>query len=108
VNVYANGGDGTFTGPITYRIGPNPLSVAAGDVSGDGLVDLVVASSYFNTASVLTNQGAGTFAARLDYSAGLTPYSVALGELNGDGRTDLVLTDFGSNTVSLLFSSCAP
>src|SRR5205807_1568483 len=90
-----------------------PLSVAAGDLNGDGRPDLAVANYGANTVSVLLNTtapGAATpsFAPRLDFPTGTNPFSVAIGDLNGDGRPDLAAANCGANTVSVLRNTTAP
>jgi hypothetical protein len=66
-----------------------PMSVAVGDLNGDGRPDLVTAN-FFDGLSVLLGNGDGTFQAKRDYATGSGLYSVAVGDLNGDGRPDLV------------------
>jgi FG-GAP repeat len=46
--------------------GAGPVSVAVGDVNGDGKPDLAVANQDDGTVSVLISQGNGTFAAAVD------------------------------------------
>jgi hypothetical protein len=71
--------------------------VATGDINGDGKLDLVVANSNVNTASVLLGNGDGTFQAAQSVPV---PYfytnAVAVGDLNGDGKLDLFVTQ-GTN-----------
>jgi hypothetical protein len=55
VTVLLGQGDGTFRDAIVYGAGVNPLSVAVGDVNGDGQPDLVFSDNFANTAVVLMN-----------------------------------------------------
>jgi hypothetical protein len=55
VTVLLGRGDGTFRNSMVYGAGINPLTVAVGDVNGDGLPDLVFADTLANTAVVLLN-----------------------------------------------------
>jgi hypothetical protein len=55
VTVLLGRGDGTFRNSIVYGAGNNPLSLAVGDVNGDGQPDLVLADTLANTAVVLLN-----------------------------------------------------
>lgn len=80
--------------------GEQPMSVAVGDLNGDGKPDLVVANmsainSYPNgEVSVLLGRGDGTFRTAATYaSGGNEALSVALADLNGDGKLDLVVAN---------------
>src|SRR5262249_18499202 len=72
------------------------MSVAIGDLNGDGMPDLAVTNFFANSVSVLVNTtvaGANTasFAARQDFATGSLPDSVALADFNGDSVPDLVI-----------------
>jgi VCBS repeat-containing protein len=68
-----------------------PQEVAAGDVDGDGLADLVTANNYGGSISVLINQGDGTFASPVSYSlGGGGPHTVSLVDLDGDNVLDAI------------------
>jgi hypothetical protein len=82
--------------------------VAIGDVSGDGLPDLVTADTGSNGVSVLLGNGVGQFQARVGFGTGLRPYSVAIGDVSGDGQTDLVTANVFANTVSVLRNITEP
>jgi hypothetical protein len=70
LGVRLGNGDFTFQSPRTYRVGPGPgagaLSLAVGDVHGDGYPDIVVADRNFDYVAVLRNQ---PNAARLQVNA---------------------------------------
>ncbi len=81
VSVLLGKSDGTFQAPITYSSGGYGLvSVAIGDVNGDGRPDLVVSNFCQNDncstidgpgdVSVLLGNGGGTFQAPVSYSSG--------------------------------------
>jgi hypothetical protein len=80
----------SFAAPRSYPAGPDPVSVAIGDLNGDGKLDLATANTTAGTVSVLLNGGDGSLRAKVDYSSGSNPASVAIGDLNGDGKADLV------------------
>jgi hypothetical protein len=75
------------------------MSVAIGDVNGDGHPDVVVANICQSSTdcdtggvSVLLGNGDGTFQAPVSYgSGGFFGSSVAIADLNGDVRPDLVV-----------------
>jgi hypothetical protein len=103
--VHLGNGDGTFNARTDYETGTpgsNLVSVALGDVSGDGLPDLVVTNGSFNFVSLLPGHGDGTFGQRIDFGVGVFPTSVRMGDLDEDGHLDLVVTNSTSNTVSIL------
>jgi FG-GAP repeat len=51
----------------SYASGAGPVSVAVGDLNGDGKPDLVTANLYANTISVFLNRAGGSFKPRRDY-----------------------------------------
>ncbi|MCY2993082.1 MAG: FG-GAP-like repeat-containing protein [Planctomycetota bacterium] len=101
--VIPTGGD-LFCSTPTYSSGGGyPVSVAVGDLNGDGRADLAIANNDSNTVGVLLSQAGGTFAAATTYgSGGNAPRSVAIRDLNGDGRVDLAVANSDSNTVGVL------
>jgi uncharacterized protein (TIGR03118 family) len=88
VSVLPGNGDGTFGPPAAFATGPNPGSVAVGDLTGSGKVDIVTGNSA--SVSVLLGNGDGTLAAPTTYVAAYGAGSVAVGDVNGDGKLDLV------------------
>jgi hypothetical protein len=105
VSVLLNRGDGSFGAKVDYATGHFPVSIAIGDLNGDGKPELVTANGDANSVSVLLNRGDGSFQAKLDYAAGLQPGSVAIGDLNGDGKPELATANGGSNSVSVLLNT---
>jgi hypothetical protein len=88
---------------INYPVTAVPVSVAVGDLNGDGQLDLAVANTDSTSGlSVLLNLGGGVFSPSVDYAAGPSPQSVAMGDVDGDGRADLVVANRDSGEVSVL------
>jgi hypothetical protein len=101
VSVLLNKGDGSFQAKVSYATGHSPVSVAIGDLDGDGKGDLATANEEHGV-SVLLNRGDGSFQPRRDYAGGDTPHAVAIGDLNGDGKADLATVN--DNTLSVLLN----
>jgi FG-GAP-like repeat/FG-GAP repeat/PASTA domain len=97
----------SFAPARNYATGRAAVSVAIGDLNGDGKLDLATANANYGgagTVSVLLNRGEGSFRAKVDYRTGRTPASVAIGDLNGDGKPDLVAANSSNHTVSVLLN----
>src|SRR4029453_11386834 len=96
-----------------FATGVGPVSVAVGDLNGDGKPDLVVANFNSNNVSVLLNKtlpgaSALSFAQKQDVATSEGPIYVTTGDLNGDGKLDLAVVDLLVNTVSVLLHTTAP
>jgi FG-GAP-like repeat/PASTA domain len=107
VSVLLNRGDGSFKAKRDYTTGgpySHSISVAIGDLNGDGKPDLAVANWGADSVSVLLNRGDGSFQRKLDYATGGGPHSVAIGDLNGDGKPDLATANDKANSVSVLLN----
>ena len=104
VSVLVGNGDGTFQAAVSYGSGGSlALSVAVGDVNGDGKPDLVVTNFGSYTVSVLLGNGDGTFQTAVSYgSGGVNAWSVAVGDVNGDAKPDLVVTNLTGGVGVLL------
>jgi FG-GAP-like repeat/Abnormal spindle-like microcephaly-assoc'd, ASPM-SPD-2-Hydin len=91
VFVFIGNGDGTFQDGVKFKSGGNqtPRGLAAGDLNGDGKLDIVVSNTSGNGLYVLLGNGDGTFQTPLSAGTLDTP-SLALADLNGDGKLDIV------------------
>ncbi|MDX2150435.1 MAG: FG-GAP-like repeat-containing protein [Bryobacteraceae bacterium] len=96
IYIFNGVGDGTFRPGPTYALPQvsgfaSATSVAAGDVTGDGRADLVVANGGGRIA-ILQGNADGTFAAPRDFEGVTQPQSIALGDFNRDGRLDIAVS----------------
>jgi hypothetical protein len=78
-----------FTLATNYTVGSSADSVAAADVNGDGLVDLISANQNNNTLIILTNAGGGIFGSNATYHTLPNPASVVVADIHGVGKADL-------------------
>jgi hypothetical protein len=110
VSVLLGNGNGTFQAAVNYEVSSasdasNQADVSAVDLNGDGKLDLVVASSKANAASILLGNGNGTFQSAVTYPVGARPSGVAVADFNGDGKLDLALTSAFDDTTSILLGN---
>jgi hypothetical protein len=99
---------------VALTAGTGPRDMTAGDLDGDGKLDIVAANSAVNSLSVLrnTSPGAGSisFANSLDVAlmGNSYPSGVALGDLDGDGKLDLVTLSINNNYVVVALNTSTP
>jgi PKD repeat protein len=86
-----------------FSTGRAPQSVAAGDLDGDGTLDLVTAN-LSGGLTILRGADGGRFGRRVDYPLPGQSVSAAIGDLNGDGRPDIAIADRVREVVSILYA----
>jgi len=84
VFVMLGNGDGTFSDPVGYMVGDFAKKVSFADVTGDGIVDLIVETR--DAVAVLAGNGDGGFQPALLFGPG-GPGVAA--DFNNDGKIDL-------------------
>jgi VCBS repeat protein/PKD domain-containing protein/flagellar hook capping protein FlgD len=101
LSVYLGLAGGGLSPRTDYPTGIAPLSVAAGDLDGDGLIDVAVGvngtAAVPASVSVLLGIGGGSLGPRTDYGA-IDPRVMVIGDMTADGRPDLVLGNSLPNT----------
>jgi hypothetical protein len=110
VSVLPGNGDGTFqpARPVYAPASPAILAgLAAADVNGDGIPDLVLIDQAGHAVDVLPGNGDGTFQSPAIYPVAAAPAGLALGDLNHDGRLDLAVASPGGNSITILLNKAS-
>lgn len=102
-------GDGSLAASESYTVGYSPVSIAGGDLFGNGHLDLVIANACGSdsacqsdgSATILSGNGAGGFAVSSQVDIGKTPSAIALGNLSGSGL-DLAVAQRSANQVAVM------
>ena len=101
------GGRRYFASGTGVSVGYAPTTVAAGDVDGDGDLDLVTADNWSATITIALNGGDATgsntavFRSGSQLYVGGTPYSLALSDVDGDGDLDVLVSNTQDRAVNV-------
>ena len=109
VSVLLGTGTGSFGSATDFLAGASPAAITAGDLDGDGHLDLVLTHVYPGGGTLSALMGTGTGAFTGPTSLALPGFaaasSLAIADFNSDGRKDIVVGQGGPNAVTIFFSS---
>ncbi|HTQ57513.1 MAG TPA: VCBS repeat-containing protein [Bryobacteraceae bacterium] len=84
--------------------GLSGLAVAAADLNGDGIGDVLTLTSQ-GVAVLLSESGTTNYAGPIVYPAGTNPVAMASADFNGDGIPDVATANFKGNDVTVLLAA---
>jgi hypothetical protein len=102
VAILSGDGAGGFAAPRYVNVGLGPGGITIGDFQGRGAIDLAVANSLADSASILYNDGHGGFANVVTFPVVPRPSFLLVGDVNKDRRPDLLVGNDYSDTVTIL------
>ena len=108
VTILINDGTGTFPQPLPppVPVGNNPQTLIAGDLDGDGDLDLAVTTSG-DRVRLLFNDGSAIFSEdplKSPIAGVVSPISMVAGDWDADGDLDLAVGNSGATNISILIN----
>src|SRR5262249_48413628 len=96
--------DGTVHRTTVFSTTLLPTRIAAADLTGNGLDDLVVADSLDNRVQGAFRQPAGTFSTPLTRATGQAPPDLTVPDITADGLPDLAVSNQAWGDVSVFLN----
>jgi uncharacterized protein YjbI with pentapeptide repeats len=104
----------SFASPVGYAAGNESGAIIAGDVDGDGKMDLVIGWASGAAISVYRNLASpgsldtSSFAPKVDFPAPGWVRGLGMGDLNGDGKPDISLITQSSDLMAVYQNLSTP
>lgn len=103
-SILLSNSDGSLADPSPADVAGAAGWMATGDVSGDGLDDVVIGDTSSHFVVVTRQQWDGTFASSESYTVGGTPGALAVAQVNMYGAKDIVVLVPKQQGVIVLYS----
>jgi cysteine-rich repeat protein len=97
--------DITFGAAAGFAAGSGAVALAAGDIDGNGAVDIVVTNQGADTINILFGNGNGTFGNPQQQTAGDKPVAVAIGDIDDDSDNDIIVANENGDSLTIFESS---
>ncbi|MEQ9096540.1 MAG: VCBS repeat-containing protein [Phycisphaerales bacterium] len=97
-------GSGSYASPVFFDTPGEAFRLNAGDIDGDGDLDVVAALQRIGDIALLLNDGDGGLADPVILAVGALPRGVDIQDLDGDGDLDIAVNNALSGDVSILLN----
>ena len=88
-----------------FEAGKIPNRIAAGDVNGDGVNDIIVADNGSNKIYLFIMNKNGSVSAQSFITVGNHPKGIVIADLNADGKGDIVVCNQLDNDILIIVSN---
>jgi len=111
LTLYINNGSGVFADGIDFANDDSDAKygLAAGDMNGDGIIDLVAGTAWGATNPehmlVFTGNGDATFTQTESIAAGGSSWKLTLGDVNNDGKLDVAQANGDTDNAAILLGN---
>lgn len=95
----------SFADAVSYASGDKTYVLLAGDVDGDGIVDLLAANEQGNSITAFRGAGDGTFAVAsvTNMPGDIYPTGGAIADVDRDGDPDVVTANYHGDSIAVMF-----